>query len=215
MNTSHRCLDRDEHPRVVEVTFSPPPNPEYLSFPDLRKHESIWRFEREWNVEVVLQKESVFRRHKRLAVFDMDSTLIDNECIDEIAKFIGVEAQVSVCTLLPRLQPICWQLTSSQAITERAMNGELDFTASLKERVGLLTGVSADVFEKLKSVLKIAKGARELCRALKALGYTLAVVSGGFQPLAEWLAEQLGIDIAVANHVSLPLSIFSVVYHPI
>jgi phosphoserine phosphatase len=97
MNTSHRCLDRDEHPRVVEVTFSPPPNPEYLSFPDLRKHESIWRFEREWNVEVVLQKESVFRRHKRLAVFDMDSTLIDNECIDEIAKFIGVEKQVSVC----------------------------------------------------------------------------------------------------------------------
>lgn len=96
MNTSHRCLDRDEHPRVVEVTFSPPPNPEYLSFPDLRKHESIWRFEREWNVEVVLQKESVFRRHKRLAVFDMDSTLIDNECIDEIAKFIGVEKEVSV-----------------------------------------------------------------------------------------------------------------------
>ncbi|KAJ5270902.1 hypothetical protein N7505_006660 [Penicillium chrysogenum] len=184
MNTSHRCLDRDEHPRVVEVTFSPPPNPEYLSFPDLRKHESIWRFEREWNVEVVLQKESVFRRHKRLAVFDMDSTLIDNECIDEIAKFIGVEKEVS-------------------EITERAMNGELDFTASLKERVGLLNGVSADVFEKLKSVLKIAKGARELCRALKALGYKIAVVSGGFQPLAEWLAGQLGIDIAIANHLEI------------
>ncbi|KAJ5565919.1 hypothetical protein N7535_007557 [Penicillium sp. DV-2018c] len=184
MNTSHRCLDRDEHPRVVEVTFSPPPNPEYLSFPDLRKHESIWRFEREWNVEVVLQKESVFRRHKRLAVFDMDSTLIDNECIDEIAKFIGVEKQVS-------------------EITERAMNGELDFTASLKERVSLLNGVPADVFEKLKSVLKIAKGARELCRALKTLGYTIAVLSGGFQPLAEWLAEQLGIDIAVANHLEI------------
>ncbi|KAJ5154551.1 uncharacterized protein N7500_009990 [Penicillium coprophilum] len=184
MNTSHRCLDRDEHPRVVEVTFSPPPNPDYLSFPDLRKHESIWRFEREWNVEVVLQKESVFRRHKRLAVFDMDSTLIDNECIDEIAKFIGVEKEVS-------------------AITERAMNGELDFAASLKERVGLLAGVTADVFEKLKSVLKIAKGARELCRALKNLGYKLAVVSGGFQPLAEWLAEQLGIDIAVANHLEI------------
>ena len=82
------------------------------------------------------------------------------------------------------------------------MNGELDFSASLKERVGLLNGVPADVFEKLKSVLKIAKGARELCRALKTLGYKIAVLSGGFQPLAEWLAEQLGIDIAVANHVS-------------
>ncbi|CAG7918401.1 unnamed protein product [Penicillium olsonii] len=184
MNTSHRCLDREENPRVVEVTFSPPPNPDYLSFPDLRKHESIWRFEREWNVEVVLQQENVFRRHKRLAVFDMDSTLIDNECIDEIAKFIGVEKQVS-------------------DITERAMNGELDFSASLRERVGLLNGVPADVFEKLKSVLKIANGARELCRALKTLGYTLAVVSGGFQPLAEWLAAQLGIDIAVANHLEI------------
>lgn len=85
------------------------------------------------------------------------------------------------------------------------MNGELDFSASLRERVGLLNDVPADVFEKLKSVLKIAKGARELCRALKTLGYTLAVVSGGFQPLAEWLAAQLGIDIAVANHVSATL----------
>jgi phosphoserine phosphatase len=96
MNTSHRCLDQDDQPRVVEVTLSPLPNPEYLSFGDLRKHENIWRFEREWNVEVVLQKESVFRRHKRLVIFDMDSTLIQNETIDEIAKFIGVEKEVSV-----------------------------------------------------------------------------------------------------------------------
>ncbi|CAI7673333.1 unnamed protein product [Penicillium pancosmium] len=183
-NTSHRCLDREQHPRVVEVTFSPPPDPEYLSFADLRKHESIWRFEREWNVEVVLQEESVFRRHKRLAVFDMDSTLIENEVIDEIAKFIGVEKEVS-------------------EITERAMNGELDFAASLKERVGLLKGVPADVFEKLKSVITISKGARELCRALKALGYKMAVLSGGFQPLAEWLAGELGLDYAVANHLEI------------
>ncbi|KAJ5668522.1 Phosphoserine phosphatase [Penicillium maclennaniae] len=167
-NTSHRCLDREDQPRVVEVTFSPPPDPEYLSFADLRKHESIWRFEREWNVEVVLQNENVFRRHKRLAVFDMDSTLIQNEVIDEIAKFIGVEKEVS-------------------EITARAMNGELDFTASLKERVGLLKGVPADVFDKLKSIL----------------GYKIAVLSGGFQPLAEWLAEQLGIDYAVANHLEI------------
>ncbi|KAJ5998522.1 Phosphoserine phosphatase [Penicillium sp. IBT 35674x] len=184
MNTSHRCLDRDAQPRVVEVTFSPPPDPKYLSFEDLRKHESIWRFEREWNVEVVLQQESVFRRHKRLAVFDMDSTLIENEVIDEIAKFIGVEKEVS-------------------EITERAMNGELDFAASLKERVSLLKGVPADVFDKLKSVITIAKGARELCAALKMMGYKMAVLSGGFQPLAEWLAGQLGLDYAVANHLEI------------
>ncbi|KAF4222660.1 hypothetical protein CNMCM5878_003698 [Aspergillus fumigatiaffinis] len=184
MNTSHRCLDQDDQPRVVEVTLSPPPNPEYLSFDDLRKHESIWRFEREWNVEVVLQKESVFRRHKRLVVFDMDSTLIQNEVIDEIAKFVGVEKEVS-------------------EITERAMNGELDFSASLKERVGLLKGVPADVFEKLKPVLTVSPGARELCKALKKLGCKLAVLSGGFQPLAEWLAGQLGIDYAFANHLEI------------
>lgn len=184
MNTSHRCLDQHEQPRVVEVTFSPPPNPEYLTFGDLRKHESLWRFEREWNVEVVLQKESVFRRHKRLVVFDMDSTLIQNEVIDEIAKFIGVEKEVS-------------------EITERAMNGELDFSASLRERVGLLKGVPADVFEKLKSVITISPGARELCKALKALGCKLAVLSGGFQPLAEWLAGELGIDYAFANHLEV------------
>ncbi|KAL2831204.1 HAD-like domain-containing protein [Aspergillus cavernicola] len=184
MNTSHRCLDQHDQPRVVEVTFSPPPNPDYLTFADLRKHESIWRFEREWNVEVVLQKETVFRRHKRLVVFDMDSTLIQNEVIDEIAKFIGVEKQVS-------------------EITERAMNGELDFSASLKERVSLLKGVPADVFEKLKSVLTISPGARELCRAFKRLGCKLAVLSGGFQPLAEWLAGELGIDYAHANHLEI------------
>ncbi|KAL3466757.1 HAD-like domain-containing protein [Aspergillus heterothallicus] len=184
MNTSHRCLDKHDQPRIVEVTFSPPPNPDYLTFADLRKHESIWRFEREWNVEVVLQRESIFRRHKRLVVFDMDSTLIQNEVIDEIAKFIGVEKEVS-------------------EITERAMNGELDFSASLKERVSLLKGVPADVFEKLKSVITISPGARELCKGLKKLGCKLAVLSGGFQPLAEWLAGELGIDFARANHLEI------------
>jgi phosphoserine phosphatase len=184
MNTSHRCLDQEDQPRVVEVTISPLPNPDYLSFADLRKHENIWRFEREWNVEVVLQKDSVFRQYKRLAVFDMDSTLIQNEVIDEIAKFVGVEKEVS-------------------EITARAMNGELDFSASLKARVALLKGVPADVFEKLKSIVTISPGARELCRCLKVLGYKMAVLSGGFQPLAEWLAGELGIDYAFANHLEI------------
>lgn len=89
-----------------------------------------------------------------------------------------------------------------QEITARAMNGELDFSASLKARVALLKGVPADVFEKLKSIITIAPGARELCRALKRLGYKTAVLSGGFQPLADWLARELGLDYAFANHVS-------------
>ncbi|KAI9706520.1 MAG: hypothetical protein M1836_003526 [Candelina mexicana] len=180
ITSSHRCLDSRDYPRVMEVTFSPPPNPEYLTFNDLRRHESIWRFEREWNVEVVLQRESVFRKHKRLAVFDMDSTLIQQEVIDEIAKYLGVEKEVST-------------------ITSRAMNGELDFTASLKARVALLKGIPYDVFEKLKSVITITPGAQGLCKALKRLGFKMAVLSGGFTPLADWLAGQLGLDYCYAN----------------
>ncbi|EXJ82014.1 phosphoserine phosphatase [Capronia coronata CBS 617.96] len=181
--TSHRCLAPDPvKPRVVEVTFSPPPNPEYLPSSLISKHESIYKFEREWNCEIVLQPSTVYRRHKRLCVFDMDSTLIQQEVIDEIAAFIGVKEAVA-------------------AITERAMNGELDFAASLKERVALLKGVPSHVFEHLKPKLVITPGARELCKCLKRLGFTLAVLSGGFQPLAEWLAGQLGLDHAFANHL--------------
>ena len=181
--SSHRCLAPDsEHPRVMEVTFSPPPNPEYLSFTDLCKHESINQFEREWNCEVIFQPESYVRRAKRLCVFDMDSTLIQQEVIDEIAAYIGLEKEVC-------------------AITERAMNGELDFAASLEARVALLKGVPSDVFERLKSKITIAPGAAQLCKLLKRSGLTLAVFSGGFQPLADWLAAQLGLDHAFANHL--------------
>jgi phosphoserine phosphatase len=81
------------------------------------------------------------------------------------------------------------------------MNGELDFAESLKARVSLLKGVPADIFDKLKLTITISPGARELCRALKRLGFKLAVLSGGFQPLADWLADELDLDYAYANHV--------------
>ena len=164
------------------MTFSPPPNPEYLSFADLCKHESIYNFEREWNCEVILQPDTIFRRHKRLCVFDMDSTLIEQEVIDEIAAYIGAQREVS-------------------EITARAMNGELDFAASLKARVALLKGVPSDVFDRLKLKITITPGAVEFCKVLKRLGFSLAVLSGGFQPLADWLAQQLGLDHAFANHL--------------
>lgn len=112
IHSSHRCLDvgegsEDDHPRVVEVTISPPPtHPDYFTFDDMRKHEDIHRFEETWNVQLVLQPESVFRRYKRLAVFDMDSTLIEQEVIDEIAKFVGVEKEVSVCCDRPKCVPV-------------------------------------------------------------------------------------------------------------
>ncbi|KAI5294598.1 hypothetical protein KEM52_003651, partial [Ascosphaera acerosa] len=182
--TPSQAVVEEDRPRVVEVVVSPPPTNEYFTFADMHRHEEIHQFEETWNVQLVLQPESVFRRHKRLAVFDMDSTLIEQEVIDEIAKFIGVEEQVS-------------------AITARAMNGELDFTASLQARVALLKGVPATVFDQLKPKIRIAGGAKQLCRALKTLGYKLAVLSGGFQPLAEWLAGELGLDYAFANHLEI------------
>ena len=119
-----------------------------------------------------------------LALFDMDSTLIDQEVIDELARSIGLTAAVS-------------------AITARAMNGELDFAASLRERVSLLKGVRADIWELLRTngSITIAEGARELIAGLKKMGVTTAVASGGFMPMAEWLREQLGLDYAFANHL--------------
>jgi phosphoserine phosphatase len=148
------------------------------------KAAEILAFEAQWEVEIVFQRDGAFRRHKRLAVFDMDSTLIQQEVIDEIARKIGVEDKVS-------------------AITARAMNGELDFTASLKERVGLLKGVPATVFEELRTVITLTPGAADLIKALKRLGYKTAVLSGGFTPLTGWLASpsQLNLDYCFANHL--------------
>lgn len=159
--------------------------PENLSITDLRRHEDIFAFEQKWNVEVILQPNNLYRRYRRLAVFDMDSTLIQQECIDEIAKSVGVSDKVS-------------------AITARAMNGELDFEQSLRERVRLLKGVPGSVFDELKPKLTLTPGAKELCKALKRLGYKMAVLSGGFQPLAEYIKDQLGLDYAYANEVCFP-----------
>jgi phosphoserine phosphatase len=184
LSSSHRCLDNPNHPCIVELAVSPPPDPAYLTLSDLRKHELLYRFEREWNVDVILQPDSVLRRYPRLVVFDMDSTLIEQEVIDLIAASIGVEAEVS-------------------AITSRAMNGELDFSASLRKRARLLQGVDADIFTKLRTVITPTKGARELIVALKKMGVKTAVLSGGFIPLTQWLADHLGIDYAFANTLAV------------
>ncbi|KAK7415217.1 Phosphoserine phosphatase [Neonectria punicea] len=185
-HSSHRCLDNHEHPRIVELTLSPVPSPQYLSLDDLRKHEMIYRFEQEWNVDVVLQKDAIWRRHPRLVVFDMDSTLITQEVIDLLADTVkeppGLPKRVS-------------------EITHRAMMGELEFEESFRERVALLKGLPSTLFKDLQSVLEVTKGVPELIRALRRLGVKTAVLSGGFQPLTAWLAGQLGIDYAHANEV--------------
>lgn len=130
-------------------------------------------------------QESSQRKNKKLFVFDMDSTLIYQEVIELIAAYADIEDKVA-------------------EITERAMNGELDFNESLRERVLLLKGIDATtLWDELKEKIEITNGARELCKALKSLGVVMAVCSGGFIPLASYVKEQLGLDYAYANTLSL------------
>ncbi|KAI1198270.1 phosphoserine phosphatase [Nemania serpens] len=184
--SSHRCLDDQEHPLVVELTLSPAPTPDYLSLEDLRKHELIYRFEQEWNVDVVLQADTLWRRHPRLVVFDMDSTLITQEVIDLLAATITDPPDLAA---------------KVADITHRAMLGELEFDAAFRARVALLKDLPATIFEQLRPVLNVTKGVPQLLRAFKKLGIKTAVLSGGFLPLTSWLARELGIDHAHANEV--------------
>ena len=130
--------------------------------------------------DVALQKEDLLRRSKRLIVMDMDSTLIRIEVIDELARAHGVYEQVA-------------------AITKRAMQGEMDYDQSLRERVALLAGLDATVLQKLADDLPLTEGAETLLRVLKRLGYRTAVISGGFSVAAEALQKRLGIDRAWSN----------------
>ncbi|HSX72016.1 MAG TPA: phosphoserine phosphatase SerB, partial [Pseudomonas sp.] len=136
----------------------------------------------ELNVDIAFQRDSVFRRNRRLAVFDMDSTLIEAEVIDELAKAHGVGDKVS-------------------EITERAMRGELDFRASFKERLALLQGLSEDVLEEIGASLRLTEGAEVLFAELKRLGYKTAILSGGFTYFAKQLQARLGIDYVFANEL--------------
>lgn len=127
-----------------------------------------------------IQLDSVYRRNRRLVAFDMDSTLIQVEVIDELARLHGVYDQVA-------------------AITERAMAGELDFQESFRERVKLLKGMPQEALLAVANAVPLSDGAERLIRALKHFGYKTAVLSGGFQFVGDRLSERLGIDYVYAN----------------
>jgi phosphoserine phosphatase len=135
-------------------------------------------------VDVAVQKESLHRRAKRLVVMDMDSTLIQIEVIDELARIAGVGDQVA-------------------RITEQAMNGEIDFNEALRQRVALLEGLSAEALEQVYQNIPFTPGARTLVRILKRLGYKTAVISGGFNFFTNRLKEDLGLDYAFANGLQI------------
>lgn len=136
------------------------------------------------DIDVAIQEDNMFRRNRRLVVFDMDSTLIEAEVIDELAKAAGVGEQVA-------------------EITERAMQGELDFTESFKARVGLLKGLDESVLEDIAANLPVTEGAERLVSTLKRLGYKTAILSGGFNYFGRYLQKMLGIDYVYANDLEI------------
>jgi phosphoserine phosphatase len=148
----------------------------------LRK--DLVRIESELGCDVALQREGLLRRSKRLVVLDMDSTLIQQEVIDELARTRGVYDQVA-------------------AITHRAMNGELDFEAALRERVKLLEGAPVSVFEEVLAKIELTPGADNFVTVLKRLGYRIAVISGGFIQITEPIRRRLGLDYGFANELEV------------
>jgi len=131
-----------------------------------------------------IQRDSVYRRHRRLVVFDMDSTLIGVEVIDELARLHGVGDEVA-------------------AITDRAMHGEIDFKTSFRERVALLEGLPEETLRRVAEEVPLTEGAQRLVATLKHFGYTTAIVSGGFVRVGEYLQRALGIDHVFANRLEM------------
>jgi phosphoserine phosphatase len=136
------------------------------------------------DVDIAFQRDTVYRRNRRLVCFDMDSTLIDAEVIDELAKAAGVGDQVI-------------------AITEAAMRGELDFKQSFSRRMALLEGLDESVLADIAVRLQLTEGAEKLISTLKKLGYKTAILSGGFNYFGRYLQQKLGIDYVYANELDI------------
>ncbi|MBK1699547.1 phosphoserine phosphatase SerB [Thiococcus pfennigii] len=147
-------------------------------------HGAFLRLGQAHGVDIAIQEDDIFRRNRRLVCFDMDSTLIQAEVIDELAAAAGVGEQVA-------------------AITAAAMRGELDFEASFRERLALLRGLDERVLADIAARLPITPGADRLIAALKQLGYRVAILSGGFRYFAEHLQRRFGIDYVHANELEI------------
>jgi hypothetical protein len=138
----------------------------------------------EQEIDFSFQRDDMYRRMRRLICFDMDSTLIQTECIDELAARAGVGEQV-------------------KAITERAMRGEIDFKESFTQRVALLKGLDAGVMQDIAEHMPITEGADRLMSVLKRCGYKIAILSGGFTYFGEYLRHRYGIDYVYANELEI------------
>ena len=152
---------------------------------DLKKMKSdFMRISAESSLDIAFQEDNVFRRNRRLICFDMDSTLIQTEVIDELARRAGVGEQVS-------------------AITASAMRGEIDFRQSFLKRISLLKGLDESVMKEIAENLPITEGAERLFKTLKRYGYRTAILSGGFTYFGNYLKNKLDIDYVFANELEI------------
>ncbi len=145
---------------------------------------NLMQLSSELSMDFSFQRDNMYRRMRRLICFDMDSTLIQTECIDELAERAGVGDQV-------------------RAITESAMRGEIDFKESFTQRVALLKGLDESVMQEIAEKLPITEGVERLMFVLKRYGYKIAILSGGFTYFGEYLQKRFGIDYVYANELEI------------
>lgn len=144
----------------------------------------LMKMSAEREIDFSFQRDDMYRRMRRLICFDMDSTLIQTECIDELAARAGVGEEV-------------------KRITERAMRGEIDFRESFTQRVSLLRGLDASVMREIAETMPITEGVDRLMTILKQCGYKIAILSGGFTYFGEYLQRRYGIDYVYANELEI------------
>lgn len=162
------------------IEFSLRGNPEDRQ----RMQAELMQLSQGMGIDFSFQRDDMYRRMRRLICFDIDSTLIQTECIDELAERAGVGDKV-------------------RAITERAMRGEIDFKESFTERVALLKGLDVSVMQDIAEHLPITEGVPRLMTVLKRCGYKIAILSGGFTYFGEYLQRKFGIDYVYANELEI------------
>lgn len=179
--TGRMPLDMEEQPLSKScVEFSVRGMPRDAS----AMQERFMQLSQEEDFDISMQEDTLYRRCRRLICFDMDSTLIETEVIDELAVRAGVGDEV-------------------KAITERAMRGEIDFNESFKERVALLEGLDESVMKEIAESLPITEGLDRMMQVLKRVGYKTAILSGGFTYFGNYLKQKYGFDYVYANELEI------------
>jgi len=179
--TGRMPLDEDQQPATKAcIEFSVRGTPDNL----LKMQRDFMHLSQELDFDISLQEDTIYRRCRRLICFDMDSTLIKTEVIDELADRAGVGEEV-------------------RAITESAMRGEIDFQESFKRRVALLKGLDVGVMKEIAESLPITEGVERLMKVLKRSGYKTAILSGGFTYFGNYLKQKYNFDYVYANELEV------------